>query len=403
MHLDTTLFGLGTPTLFGSRAFVPAFLSALLLRYGHHVPVLANSSFLQQTGGGEPVWFTHSLTITILGILAVLEVAASKSPEAQAALEDVDKYLKTGLAVLTFLGVLSATDQGFVKEHLQRAGLFDTVIAVVIGVLTFQFAALRSLFYGMLANGDEDDDLGVRWLLSWFEDIWATVGMFILIIYPVVMVLLLGLAISALKLLHAHVAAREEKTKTPCARCGVPNYPCAMACVSCHAATAAPCAVGVFGQSRPGHPADPAPHPFRLAEKKRCPVCATRLREREVLQTCPGCGHRTFADRAFADGYAARVSARLPVVLAVSALLSLIPVLGLIPGILYYRFTLVGPFRRYLPLSRQFLLKWGLRLFFFVLIAVQWVPAVGGITVPAMALTSFLVYRGAFIRRLDHP
>ena len=47
------------------------------------------------------------------------------------------------------------------------------------------------------ASGDEDDDLGVRGLLSWLEDGWVVVGLIVLVVYPIVMLLLLGVVAGA--------------------------------------------------------------------------------------------------------------------------------------------------------------------------------------------------------------
>ena len=52
--------------------------------------------------------------------------------------------------------------------------------------------------------------------------------------------------------------------------------------------------------------------------------------------------------------------------------------LGVIPGVIYYRLAIVAPFRRYIPPGRGFLLRWGVRLAVVVLVAFQWVPVAGG-------------------------
>ena len=77
-------------------------------------------------------------------------------------------------------------------------------------------------------------------------------------------------------------------------------------------------------------------------------------------------------------------------------LLGLIPVLGVIPGVIYYRLSIVAPFRRYIPPGRGFLLRWGVRLAVLALVAFQWVPVAGGLAVPAMALLNYLAYRSAY-------
>ena len=106
------------------------------------------------------------------------------------------------------------------------------------------------------------------------------------------------------------------------------------------------------------------------------------------------------ADRAFAEQYIERVTRRLPGVCGVSFGLSLIPVIGLIPGVIYYRMALVAPFRRYLPLGRRFLLKWVIRIIVFLLIATQWIPLIGGAAIPLMAFVNHGFYRSSYRRQV---
>lgn len=82
--------------------------------------------------------------------------------------------------------------------------------------------------------------------------------------------------------------------------------------------------------------------------------------------------------------------------LGISALFSLVPVLGLIPGVIYYRIALVAPFIGYLPAGRSLLLKIFLKVTLLLLIALQIVPGAGIVAVPLMALLSHGVYRGAW-------
>jgi hypothetical protein len=306
-----------------------------------------------------PVWFTSNTSLIILGVLAALELAATKSPEARELLAEVDKYLKTLMALVTYLGIASAADVAFAEEVVQRAGLF-----------------------------------------SWAEDVWSIAGPLLLILYPLVMLMLIGIVVGLFVLARKWAEAREEKAKVPCSNCGQPVYAHAMACPACRTAVAEPRAVGFFGGSKARADANLDAHPYRLVEKKRCPVCATRFARRTPHQSCEACGHALFADTDFARRYANRVGRRLPLVLVVSFAFSLIPVIGLIPGVIYYRLTLIAPYRRYIPLSRSFVLKWLIRIFFFVLIAFQWVPVLGGFAVPVMALVSYVSYRGTFHRML---
>jgi hypothetical protein len=86
----------------------------------------------------------------------------------------------------------------------------------------------------------------------------------------------------------------------------------------------------------------------------------------------------------------------VPLACVVCFVLGLIPVLGVIPGVIYYRLTIVAPFRRYIPAGRGFVLRWGVRLAVVVLVAFQWVPVAGGLAVPIMALISYGAYRTAY-------
>jgi hypothetical protein len=83
-------------------------------------------------------------------------------------------------------------------------------------------------------------------------------------------------------------------------------------------------------------------------------------------------------------------------VLAVCFLLGLVPILGVIPGVIYYRLAIVAPFRRYIPHGRGLLLRWGLRLAIVVLVAFQWIPVAGGLAVPSMALINYVAYRSVY-------
>ena len=100
--------------------------------------------------------------------------------------------------------------------------------------------------------------------------------------------------------------------------------------------------VGLLGQPR-ARPSDPRSLPFRLVAVKRCPLCATRLEHRAVKQTCPACGHRLMDDPRFARGYLAAIDRRVPVVLVACFVLGLVPVLGVIPGVITYRLGIVAP------------------------------------------------------------
>lgn len=401
MSLALILNGLGSMGLFASRAFLPAFLTALLLRFGGDLPWIGQLGLLDSLPGA-PSWFTHDVTLVLLGVLTLVELLATKSPEARELLLHVDKYLKVGMAALTFLGVANASDVAFVDEQIQEAGLFLIFPILMVAGGVFALASLRARVLGLVSEADADDSSGVQGILSWLEDAWAGTGVLVLVLFPILMVVLIFLATGVLVLLERRAQAREERSKVPCQKCGESMYLTAITCPKCKERQASPRQVNWLGGATEEPVADPASQPYRLLEKKRCPECATRFTERAVHQECTACGHALFARPELAQAYVDHVASALPRVLLVAAGLSLIPVVGLIPGVLYYRVKLVAPFRRYLPFLTAATSRWGLRIFFLFLIALQWIPAVGGVVVPLMAVTSYGVYRAAFLRSLEN-
>ena len=400
MNIFTLIHSIGSIGLFSSRAFLTAFATALLLRLGPDVPILQNADFLQAVGDA-PTWFTKDSTLLILGLLSAIEVFADKSPEARALLQEVDRYIKPAMAGLTYAGMITATDVQFVEKAIGQTGFVDYLLMFVIVPGVYLLSTARAEVLAFFSDADEDDDIGVQGLISWAEDIGVVGGLLFLILFPVVMLVLLGMISGLLLLARKRAEAKEEKAKVACPNCSQMIYPCAIACSACGTQVSSPTAIGVLGQSKQTPAPDLKSHPYRLTEKKRCPVCATRLTERAAHQDCPVCGHKLFADPNFANDYLANVGKRLPLVLGVSFLLSLVPVVGLIPGVIYYRMAIVAPFRRYIPLSKRIVLKWLIRLFFFFLIAIQWVPLLGGFVVPVMAIVNYGAYRSAFRAQLQ--
>jgi hypothetical protein len=396
VSLPLFLQGLGSIGVFASRAFLPAFATALLLRFGPHVPWLARHGLLPQVRD-VPTWFTSDTALVILGVLTVLELLAERSPEAQAVLDTVHDYVKAGMAVLTYLGVLNATEQAAARQVIRQAGLDGYLPALGVGVGVYLASQARGAVLGPLAEADADDDLGLQGLVRRVEDLWGGLGPVALIIFPLLTVAAFGLAVVTLVLIERRIESGREVATVPCVNCGEPIHASASACPLCHAPVKEPRDVGLLGRLK-DRPADPRSLPYRLVAVKRCPACATRLPRQAVKQVCGACGHRLMDDSRFARDYIAAIDRRVPLVCVVCFLLGLIPVLGVIPGVVYYRLALVAPFRRYIPPGRGFLLRWGIRLAVVLLVAFQWVPVAGGLAVPVMALISYGAYRTAYRR-----
>ncbi len=398
MNVTSLLFGLGAVGPFASRVFLPAFVTAVLLRAGMEYPHL-HLGVLAHVGH-RPTWFTSDPALVILGVLAALEVFGQKTPEVRHLLHEFDLYLKPALALLTTVGVMNATDAAFVRQTAHQAGVIDGLIPVVAAVATWRVARARRPVASAVFDHLEGTHLDH--LLSWAEDGWATLGPVVLVLFPVVMLAVTATAVGTLFVIRNQLARAEAAGRLHCPQCGGLVFPCAVACPTCRRPTDRPAAVGFLGLSKPYPAADPAAQPFRLAERRRCPVCATRL-PAGPPRPCPACGDDVRGTPAFAAAYAAHVGRHLPQVLVVTLLLGLIPAVGLIAGVVYYRAVLVLPFAEYLPLGRRFLLRWGVRLLFVLLAACQIIPLLGAFVVPAMAVISFAAYRRAYLTTVDQP
>lgn len=410
-ELVTVIAGLAAIGVFQSRAFLPAFAVAAMLKWGHHIPAIGDSAILQSIQN-VPGWFTHDITVAVLGLLAATEITATKVPEAREVLNQVDQYIKTGMSALTYMGmagVLDDADRELI-EQLQsaaapdQAGFFDMLPAMAVGGTTFFMAKMRNAAMGLLIEADPDDDARVQGLIAWAEDIWAFFGVFIFVLFPVLMLVLVALVLGTLWLIQKRAEAKEANAKIACPNCESMNWGCAPSCYSCRQPMPSPRAVGFFGTTLRKKPAPPGEaHTHRLAEKRRCPRCGDRLSSRQIHQSCDACGAVMFDRPDEGPDYLNRVGARVPMVLLVSAAFSLIPIVGLIPGIVYYRLALVAPLRRYLPLGKGMVAKIFLKIVFFLLIWLQVVPFVGVLAVPLMALLSYGLYRGLFTAELNKP
>jgi hypothetical protein len=395
MNPTLLINGLGSIGFFSTRIFLPALITALFIRFGAQIPLLAHCPLMAHIPPNHPTWFTSDASIAILAALSILEFLAQKNPDARRLLHEFDAGAKGFMALLTALGVANATDTKFVEQTMHQAGFSLHLPAILAAVGTVGVARVRGAALSALHEIDPDDVMRLQHLISWAEDGWVLAGMLLLFLSPVLMLILIGISIGLLLAVRRYLESIEEHTRVACTSCGTSIYPCAIACPHCRTPVVTPSAVGLLGQTKPYPDPDPANHAFRLIEKKRCRLCATRLKERTPHQSCPACGTQVFPDSG-AGPYTDFVSGRLPLALGISTGLSLIPLVGLLVGTIYYQFQLVYPFTGYLPFGKRFMLKWGIRILFVILFFFQLVPFVGAIVVPLMAFISFMAYRSAF-------
>ena len=101
------------------------------------------------------------------------------------------------------------------------------------------------------------------------------------------------------------------------------------------------------------------------------------------------------------DEYLARLNAKLPDTMVTCFVLGLVPFLGLIPGLVYYRTSLLSSMRYYLPRTTGCFFKWVVKIWNLCLIGMQPVPVIGAFTLPILCLTNYWIYRSVFKRHAD--
>lgn len=412
MHFSSMAHVLGLIGITPVRAFLPAFLTALVIRIGG-IPYLTDAA--STDAAGAPSWFTHTYTLIILGFLSLLEIVATKSPEARQLLSTIDEYYKPALAAFTSFGVISASDASAVEALY--AGTVATsmfpIAAISVGSVSLSFifstltatgtyfvCTVRSALLLFLDDFDSDDSMGIQSLLSWAGDAWVAVLVVLLLLVPVFILFFVGLSLAGLWLFRIYMDRRAESAKVDCPNCGTKVLPFATACHACRTSFRDVVAIGVLGQMRAENASDITAHRLRLISLKKCPQCGSRLNKKTLHQNCEVCAHCVANENRLPDSYLQMVHARLPLVLLISGLLSAIPVVGMIPAIVYYRIALVSPFRAYITLSSSFASRWLSRIVAILLLTCfSWVPVLSTFTAPVLAYLSYSIYRRAFLRQ----
>jgi hypothetical protein len=298
------------------------------------------------------------------------------------------------LAALTALGFASSTDTSFVRQVTHQAGFGGAIIPLLTAFGTYHLAAVRKKVMSAVINHFEGTRLAT-WI-SCAEDFWVIFAVIFMFLFAVLGLILIAGTIALLLIVRKRWEIAEEHRKIACGKCGKMIYPCAIACGSCGQTIGTPMAIGFLGQSKPFLTQDVPHHPYRLMEKRRCPICAAHLPIGRPFEPCRNCGKATTANPEFVQTYSNYVGRRLAPVLAVCAAIGAVPFVGMIVGTVYYELVLVVPYSQYLPMGRRFLLRWELRILFFILAMLQIVPVVGIVSVPLAAWISFAAYQRSY-------
>lgn len=395
MTITTLIYALGSAPLFAARPFLAAFLTALLARFGTSIPWLGDHDAIVALSHA-PDWFTNGTCLSILGVLSAAEIASAKSPEIQAVMAELDAWIKSSVAFLVSLAILDPDDAKILRAIDENSILgLHSFAALGSAGATFLSNRIRAGLVNMISDVDDHDDVGLKSLLAWIENTWTVFGILLLVLLPLFALALSAAATLFVFLWRRRALAREAASMVTCASCQARIRPTATLCHHCRAQVAGPKAVGVFGQATKRIATDRNRHRFELIARKRCPDCASRLEKRAVQQDCPTCGRRTFADAAEFDSYLRALADRLPRTLLVCFALSAIPLVGVIPGVIYYRLTLVSGLRGYIPPLKGCTTRFLVRLVNYGIIALQPIPLLGALILPLMCWSNYVLYRSS--------
>lgn len=383
--------------LCASRAFTPALLAALFLRFGAEYDVFQGTAKDLIGSSTVATWFTSNLCIGVLAVLAALEFAANRIQEAREALAYVDKWAKPVMAGAMTLGLLAAQDAAFAEEVLpEQAGIGDSIIAATAAAFNYSIVSVRNGVQQLLFDVDPDNSTGLHTVLSWSEDGVVVFGMIALLFFPILVCGLIVVGIGLLWALRAWAQRRENAARVPCGSCAAAMFRSAVRCGSCRAPNPAPMAVNWLGVAST-NPAPVEGHPEELLSKRRCPCCAARLEGHDVARACSACNTPPFESMEAVARFDSAMQARLPRTLAFGLLMGLVPVLGMIAGVLYFRTRVVAPYRQYVSGFRRFLLRLVLRILIVALVLFQLIPLLGSLAIPLLALVNHRIFRRAFL------
>lgn len=393
MGMAFLIHSLATSPFFAARAFLATFLVALSCRFAPELAPYIDSDTLKLLSGA-PWWLTHDITLGALGLLSALEFFATKDPDARALMAEVDPLLKGGFAYATTAGLVNADEAALLSPALSG---FDPVFlwALVPATITVLMARTRGQVLASLADMDGEDDLGVQKLGVWLEDFFVVGGVLIAVLLPLLALAMFFGALGLLVVARFVVAWLDDRVLVPCLNCGQAVHPTAPSCGGCAASMESPVKVGVFGQAKASLAKDLDAHERELVLRGRCGVCAERLGKRSTDQSCELCGTPAFADPAAFDAWLRQLDRKLPLTLGVAALFSLVPLVGILPGIIYLRLNLIAPLRRYTPRTVGCATRWIARAVTVLLILLQPIPGLGAVTLPLIAMVNYRLYRGA--------
>jgi len=295
MNITALILSLASIGPFTSRAFIPAFITSLILRYGHNIWFLQNQEFVK-LAENSPTWFTHGGVVIALGIISTLEIVATKNEDIREIMEMFISKIKPITAICTSFGILSISDTALIETIQNNIETAGYSVATIVGLLTgfgvFFVVSIRSEIMNFLCEIDPEDNLYIRFFLSWLEDAFCIIIPILIFLLPTIIIgISLLFFIIVLYLLKKYLEKKDEQSKSECPNCKSLNYKVAISCFHCSHTLETPNDIGFLGGAKKTIVSNIENHQLKLIEKKRCSVCGNHLKKRKVIQECSKCNN----------------------------------------------------------------------------------------------------------------
>jgi hypothetical protein len=391
MDFSYLFYALGNNAFFTSRTFLPALITALVIKYPDLVFMLDSAPIT-----GDELWLVKDEVILGLAFLSFFEELAIRNPEFARFIEEIDSFIKFA----ALLAVNNAMVDPMVLEAVfkidEPSMLASTVTGVAVSTPIFFLTRMRKSFLGYVRDLDEDNDLGLITLANWMENGWVFFGVFFLIVFPIFSFFMILIVLGIIFLIEQYLKKKEEQSKIECSNCKELILPSAANCFSCGTANDRARNVGLLGFPKDSDVRGIDAHKYQLMAAKRCPNCATRKVDRNFDSKCETCNKLPKDLGVDAKIYNETIEGRLKDVLIASLIFGLFPIIGIIATIIYSKFKLAKPYKQFTGFGKRFFVKLVTLFGIIVLIIIQPIPIVGAITCPIIALMYYYAWKAGF-------
>jgi hypothetical protein len=384
------LHAIGTIPLFASRAFLPAFMTALLFRFPNLL------SFSEIDTPSAELFITKTPVIIVLGISAVLEILADKNTDIKALWLQVEPYLKPIIYSVMLLGVID-NDSEAIMQGIYQAGFGEYVMIFFTAGAVYGLTILRASIQEWLLEIDGDGDLFLNFIFSSIEDTFVFFGFLLLLATGIGAIIFFAVIVGILYLWQRKIKTNEEKQKITCSSCQHKNPPFALECSNCHIPQSQVYKIGFLGQKKEEQINNDTKarkkQMFSLLAQERCGYCAIKT-NKKVCFTCRK--EHVLSNSENRKFYIRLVQKRYAIWLPLSIGLGFIPILGIAIAVLGANLYVFAPLKRQIPTIKAVGVQILTKLLLFCVIFFGSIA--GFILAPLYCSIRFFMWQTAFVK-----